>query len=124
MQKIILAIVDDIFFAAKIRGTAEQYGSKVIFPKSPREAFDVAFENRPIVIISDLQANNIDPFEFAGQVKACGSLQAVPLVGFFSHVNVEIREKAKKAGYDFVIPRSVLSKDLPQIVQGKLGAST
>jgi hypothetical protein len=46
------------------------------------------------------------------------ALAAVPLVGFFSHVQTELRERALAAGFDRVLPRSAFVQQLPQILQG------
>jgi hypothetical protein len=38
------------------------------------------------------------------------------LLGFFSHVEVELQRQALAAGYDRVVPRSVFARDLGQIL--------
>jgi hypothetical protein len=38
------------------------------------------------------------------------------LLGFFSHVEVELQRQALAAGYQEVIPRSVFARDLAQIL--------
>jgi len=40
----------------------------------------------------------------------------VPLLGFFSHVEVELQRNALSAGFDQVIPRSVFARDLGEIL--------
>jgi hypothetical protein len=46
------------------------------------------------------------------------SLRAVPLLGFFSHVQTELQQRAKEAGFDRVMPRSAFSKNLAEILGG------
>ena len=41
----------------------------------------------------------------------------VPVLGFYSHVNVETREAAEAAGVDLVVPRSRLARELPQLAE-------
>ena len=43
-------------------------------------------------------------------------LRAVPLVGFFSHVQTALRRRAEEAGYDRVMPRSAFTKHLAEIL--------
>jgi hypothetical protein len=43
--------------------------------------------------------------------------RGVPVLGFYSHVNVETRERAEAAGVDLVVPRSRLARELPALVQ-------
>ncbi|HKC66149.1 MAG TPA: hypothetical protein VKB86_21065 [Pyrinomonadaceae bacterium] len=119
MGKYILAAVDDMFFASKIRATAEQLGLEVRFAKSAEDALEKARRESPALIIADLHSTKCDPFDLARGIKADKSLQSAPLIGFFSHVQMELQRKAEQSGFDRVMPRSVFSKNLPEILAGK-----
>ena len=41
----------------------------------------------------------------------------VPVLGYYSHVDVETRKVAEAAGVDLVVPRSRMARELPQLVQ-------
>lgn len=114
----VVAFVDDIIFAAKIRGTAEPLGVKVEFLKNPDMLFQGAAEEIPATIIFDLHSARHDPFALAERLKADERLRAVPLVGFFSHVQTELLSRARNAGFDHVFPRSAFTKNLAGILQG------
>ena len=101
MSAKILAAVDDIFFAAKIRGTAESLGVSVAFPR-------------------DAQTGKHDPFTLAERLRSDERLRGVPIVGFFSHVETVLQRRAEAAGIDHVMPRSLFTRRLADIVQGKL----
>ena len=62
------------------------------------------------VIVSDLDL--VD----AEAVVAIGP----PTLGFYSHVDVETRRRAESAGFDLVVPRSRMARDLPDLVAGML----
>jgi CheY-like chemotaxis protein len=118
MTRTIIAIVDDLFFASKIRGTAEHVGTRVLFLKSITEAMEKARENAVALIIADLNARCCDAVELARALKGDDNLKAIPLLGFFSHVQVELQQAALAAGFDRVMPRSAFTKSLPQILAG------
>ena len=118
MNRRVVAVVDDMFFAAKIRGTAEHLGVKVEFPKNPDALFQNEAEELPSLIICDLHSARHDPFALAERLKTDDKLGAVPLVGFFSHVQTELLSRGKKAGFDHVLPRSAFTKQLAGILQG------
>ena len=40
-----------------------------------------------------------------------------PSLGFYSHVEVETRKQAEKAGIDVVVPRSRMARELPDLVE-------
>ncbi len=58
------------------------------------------------LIVCDLDA--VDP-------EALAKLEP-PAIGFYSHVDVETKQKALDAGVDLVVPRSRMSRELPQLV--------
>jgi PleD family two-component response regulator len=112
MSKRIIAVVDDLFFASKIRGTAEQVGSNVVFSRTAEALFESARSDRPSLIIVDLHSQKVDPIGLASNLKADEQLRSIPLVGFFSHVEVELQKTATAAGFDRVMPRSAFVRDL------------
>jgi PleD family two-component response regulator len=117
-SRFVLAVLDDIFFAAKIRAAAEHLQVKLHFVRSTDEAMEAARAQIPSLVIADLHAERCDPFSLAEQLKADETLRAVPLVGFFSHVQVALQQRAEQSGYDRVMPRSAFSKYLPEILEG------
>jgi CheY-like chemotaxis protein len=116
MPRNILAAVDDMFFAAKIRATAEALGVSVKFHRRLDGLVSAAVEQPPDLIVCDLHNEKLNPIELARELKATEGLQAVPLLGFFSHVQTDLQQAALEAGYDRVIPRSVFSRDLAKIL--------
>jgi CheY-like chemotaxis protein len=118
MSRSVLAIVDDLFFASKIRGTAEQIGVTVKFARNADAMLNAARRDQPDLIIFDLNSERNNPADMARQLKADQQLRSIPLLGFFSHVQTELQRQAEEAGIDRVIPRSVFTKSLALILQG------
>jgi CheY-like chemotaxis protein len=109
--------VDDISFAAKIRATAEALNVSIKFFRQVDLLVTAAGEQLPDLIIADLHNQKLDPSELARELKSNERLKAIPLLGFFSHVQIDLRANALKAGFDQVIPRSVFSRDLASILK-------
>jgi PleD family two-component response regulator len=121
MKRRVLAAVDDMFFASKIRATAESVGVEFERARTVESAIEKARANRPSVVLADLHSQNCDPFALAEQLKADAELRDVPLVGFFSHVQTELRDRAQAVGFDRVLARSAFVIQLPTILVGDLG---
>ena len=119
MKRHIIAVVDDLFFAAKIRTTAELLDVAIEFKRDADALLAAAHQEPPALIIFDLHAQCFDPFTLAEQLKTDEVLRAVPLVGFFSHVQVELQRRAREAGFDHIMARSVFVKELPALLQGE-----
>ena len=120
MKRRVIVVVADLFFAAKIRTTAEHVGVEVVFPRSLEALGEACRQGAPALVIVDLHLQREDPFALARHLKAVDELRETPLVGFFSHVQVELQQRATEAGFDRVLPRSAFSKRLPEILQGLL----
>ena len=119
MSRVVLAIVDDIFFASKIRATAEAVGVEVKFARSIEKLTETARETKPGLVVVDLHNTKVDPAALATQLKSDDELKAIPLLGFFSHVQTDLQQNATAAGFDRVIPRSVFARDLGQILRAR-----
>ncbi len=120
MNRRVIAAVSDMLFASKIRGTAEQLNVTVDFARTEAGLFDYAKAEVPSLFILDLQDTRLDPFALAERLKSDERLRAVPVVAFFSHVEAELQRRARAAGVEHVLPRSVFSRDLARILRGEL----
>lgn len=118
MQRNIIAVVDDLFFASKIRGTAEALDVTVRFVRTVEATIEAARLDKPALVICDLHSQKVDPLELANQLKADEELRSIPLLGFFSHVQTELQRQAEAAGFDRVLPRSAFTKNLGVILSG------
>lgn len=118
MNRRVLAAVGDLFFASKIRGTAEQLNVTAEFTRTADSLFDAAKTETPSLIILDLHEERFDPFALVERLKRDAQLREVPVVGFFSHVRVELQRRAQEAGVDHVLPRSAFTQRLPEILTG------
>ncbi|MFL6228999.1 MAG: response regulator [Pyrinomonadaceae bacterium] len=112
MKRRVLAAVDDIFFLSKIRGTAESLGVEFDSARTVEAAIEKSRANRPDVVIADLHSQRCDPFALARDLKDDPELRDVPLIGFFSHVQTELRDRALASGFDRVLARSAFSSQL------------
>ena len=116
MSQTVISVVDDMFFASKIRAVAEAAGVEISFPRGLEAVVSKARETKPGLILVDLHNQRIDPIALAQALKADEDLRSIKLLGFFSHVQTELQRNAVAAGFDQVIPRSVFARDLPEIL--------
>lgn len=105
-----------MFFASKIRATAEASGVEIRFARSKEAFLETVRQKKPTLIVIDLHNQKIDPEELAADLKADEQTAKIPLLGFFSHVHTDLQKKALAAGFDQVIPRSVFSRDLARLL--------
>ena len=116
----ILAVVDDLFFAAKISETAKRAGVGVEFATTEEAVLGFAAQ-KPSLIIVDLNLNTVQPLPLIAKLKSHTDLKQTSLLAFVSHVQGELKLRAQKAGCDMVLARSSFSQNLPQILKRHAG---
>jgi hypothetical protein len=104
----VVAIAPDLMFASKISETLAAAGHEVTICGSVSEA---QIEDAEL-LIADLEREN--PKSLVGL--------GIPVLGFYPHVESEIRQSAEAAGVDLVVPRSRMAREMPQLVDGLLKA--
>jgi CheY-like chemotaxis protein len=118
MTRNILAAVDDMFFTAKIRATAEALGVVIKFHRRLDGLIAAVAEQAPDLILVDLHNQKVDAETLARTLKGNDATRTIPLLGFFSHLQTDLQRAALAAGFDQVIPRSVFARDLANILAG------
>jgi len=112
----ILAVVDDLMFASKIRAAAGRMGVSVAFARSSQGALAEMQKAPPSLVIFDLNNPRTDPLGTVAAMKTSPALASVPTVGFVSHVDTDLIDAARKAGVDEVMARSAFADRLPAIL--------
>jgi CheY-like chemotaxis protein len=115
----IFAFVDDLFFLAKIQETARKLNVKVEFCKTEKDMLDRLQENgsgAPSLIIFDLNNANAKPLTLIPKLKT-KLKKGTSIIGFLSHVQGDLKQKAHEVGCDMVLPRSAFSQNLPQLLR-------
>jgi CheY-like chemotaxis protein len=114
----IFAFVDDLFFMAKIQETARKLNVKVEFIKTEKDLLDRIKQNgdeKPSLIIFDMNNVNAKPLTLIPKLKT--KLKKTSIIGFLSHVQGDLKQKAHEVGCDMVLPRSAFSQNLPQLLR-------
>jgi|SRR5579863_1025959 len=111
----VLALIDDIFFQAKLLETAKQVGVE-IRTCSTVDSLDAEIaKGTPNLVIIDLNLNGkSNPLDAVAHMHASG--RAIPLIGFLSHVQVDLAERARAAGCSDVMPRSKFTENMATIL--------
>ncbi|HEU4393076.1 MAG TPA: hypothetical protein VFR04_05495 [Solirubrobacterales bacterium] len=97
----VVAIAADLMLGSKVEAMLRAAGHEVTLAPAlkgaPLEEADL--------LVADLEVE--DPEALVGS--------GIPVLGYYSHVDVETREVAEAAGVDLVVPRSRMARELPQL---------
>jgi CheY-like chemotaxis protein len=92
---------------------------KVEFMKTEKDLLERMKENgegMPSLLIFDLNNANVRPLSVIPKLKA-KLKKGTSIIGFLSHVQGDLKQKAHEAGCDMVLPRSAFSQNLPQLLR-------
>jgi CheY-like chemotaxis protein len=119
----VIALVDDLFFRARIAEVARHAGVEFEAFGTGRDLIGklcgatgagVEKHGQPALMIVDLNARG-------GALEALRELQdagnQIPVVAFLSHVQTELAEQARAAGCSEVMPRSKFTQNLAAILE-------
>jgi hypothetical protein len=98
----VLSIATDLMLGSRVDAMLTAAGHEVTTSPSLEESIWEGVS----LIVADLDVENPEALVGLG----------VPVLGYYSHVDVETRAAAEAAGVDLVVPRSRMSRDLPELV--------
>lgn len=97
----VVALSADLMLGSKVEATLSAAGHEVTLSPSLQEApLDEAE-----LIVADLDLGNPEALVGLG----------IPVLGYYSHVDVGTREAAEAAGIDLAVPRSRMARELPAL---------
>jgi hypothetical protein len=102
----IAAIVTDLMLASRVSESLKAAGHEVSVVPSLPDPLEAE------AIVCDLDTADIDAVAAA----------PVPTLGFYSHVDVETKQRAEAAGIDVVVPRSRMARELVTLAADLLNA--
>ena len=99
----IVAIAPDLMFASRIKEALGGAGHEVALAPSLSEA--------PLdgtdLLVADLEHENPEALVGLG----------MPVLGYYSHVDVETKRVADAAGVDLAVPRSRMAREMPELAE-------
>ncbi len=98
----VVAVAPDLLLGSKVEAMLSAAGHEVTL--SP--ALTGAPLDEADLIVADLDTENPEALVGLG----------LPVLGYYSHVNVETKQAADAAGIDLAVPRSRMARELPQLV--------
>jgi CheY-like chemotaxis protein len=110
----VAAVIPDLLFGSKVKGSLEAAGHEVDLISGEVEAWDEV--GGIDVLVVDLTTDSIDGVALYETLATGGELHGVSTLGFFAHVQPEVRERALAAGFDQVVPRSRMAREAAELV--------
>ncbi|HEY5815123.1 MAG TPA: hypothetical protein VIS95_02155 [Solirubrobacterales bacterium] len=97
----VVTVASDLLLGSKVEAMLSAAGHEVTLAPGLAEA---PLEDAEL-IVADLDTENPEALVGLG----------IPVLGYYSHVNVETKRAADAAGVDLAVPRSRMVRELPQL---------
>jgi CheY-like chemotaxis protein len=118
----VIAVMSDLFFAAQIQDIAKRLGLTSVLVKD-RETALTKIQPGTVAIVLDLNCAAADPLHLIQDVRHSPVASGVFIIGFVSHVQADLRQRAADSGCDRVVTRSVFTRDLPALLETAIKSS-
>jgi len=106
----VLSISSDLMLGSKVEAQLSAAGHEVTTAAAIEET---TWDGKDL-IVADLDVENPEALVGLG----------VPVLGYYSHVDVATKEAAEAAGVDLVVPRSRMARELPDLASRLLGGGS
>jgi hypothetical protein len=116
----VLALTADLLFGSRIQGDLTAAGNEVeLLGDEARLRARLGDADRPVadLLVVDLTDAELDGAGIVEALVAEGVLSSVATLGFYSHVDVQARERAERAGFDSVVPRSRMAREGGELIR-------
>lgn len=119
---VVLAVVSDLLLRQKVVEGLLAAGYEAQVAGGPSVLADKLAAQRPVAILLDLENRSLDAVDTIERLKADAETADIPLLGFFGHVNIDIRTRALAAGCDRVATRGEVASRLDRLLAHLLPA--
>ena len=120
MTKSIVACLEDLFFRSKIDATARHLNVPVRF-SDVAGLHRAAAEPGTAAVLVELNDGALGAVE---KLRQSAETLALPVIGFLSHVDRDLAQRAEAAGVTRVLARSQFSENLPDLLMDLLAPGT
>jgi hypothetical protein len=120
----VLALVPDLLFGSRVQGALTAAGHEVELIADEdglRDRLRDQAAAAAAVLVVDLTSADLDGARLVESLSGEGELTEIRTLGFYSHVDVRARERAERAGFDLVVPRSRMARQGDELV-GRIAA--
>jgi CheY-like chemotaxis protein len=114
----VVAFVPDLLFGSRVQADLQGAGHEVTLAGSP-QALDGALASADALVV-DLTADAAPRIQAVRAVRPPG----LPVLAFYSHVEADVRELGRQAGFELVIPRSRMAREGAGLLAGLLGSTS
>ena len=115
----IVALIPDLLFGSRVQGRFRPRATRSSW-SSGSGGLDERLADADVLVL-DLTNEDLDGAALVEALSAEETLTQTHTLGFYSHVDAQMRERAEQAGFDLVVPRSRMAREGAELVGRLVG---
>jgi hypothetical protein len=119
----VVAFIPDLLFGSRVQADLSA-GDHTVDLISDATAVREALTGAGALVV-DLTDEAFRRAELVESLSAEGALDGVRTLAFYSHVDVDVRDRAESAGFDVIVPRSRMAREgaalVSKLAQDEIG---
>ncbi len=112
----IVFLTKDLMMSSSANSHARQHKTSIKTVGSTEDAIAVIQEERPHLLLIDLQTPGLDIGKLGEEVRELADSVCPLTIAYAQHVNIEVLEQGRAAGFDQVLTRGQMNHQIGQIV--------
>ena len=116
-NELILIVEDNPKNLKLVRDTLQVKGYRTIDAGSGEEGVQLACNQRPALVLMDIQLSGISGIEAFRQLRADPTTHAIPVIAVTASVMAQERQKVMAAGFDGFQGKPISVRELPETVR-------
>lgn len=113
-------LTKDLMMSSNASSHARQHKVKFETVGSADKAIETIQEKKPHMLIVDLQTPGLDVDDLGEKIKGLADAVCPLTIAYCQHVEVQLIEKAKSAGFDQVFTRGQMNAKIGDIIANRL----
>lgn len=113
----VLVVDDNTDTRVIVRWMLERWGYRVVEAADGREAYEMAVEHRPDLVVMDLSMPVADGYEAIRSIRAREEFSSLPAIAVTAFDRAVARESAQAAGFDHYLSKPIDFKRLEVLLE-------
>ena len=118
----VTVLCPDLLFGSRVEGGLGAAGHEVMRVEDEPATWAAVGAGTNALVV-DLGTEEVDGIVLVDSMLADGTLRGVGTLGFYPHVEQETRRRAEEVGFDLVVPRSRMAREMAALVERVVAAA-
>jgi CheY-like chemotaxis protein len=113
----VLVVDDNADTRVVVRWMLERWGCRVVEASDGREAYEMAVEHRPALVLMDLSMPVADGYEAIRSIRSREEFATLPIIAVTAFDRAAARDGAEAAGFDHYLSKPIDFRRLEVLVE-------